>query len=308
MPSKLEREMADQVARRGVPVASGADLGGTVLGTMIREAGGAEVLKLSQLVRSRFQSRGKRDEDYMENLVESIRVEGLLDPIIVRPLPAGTDIAGCYTITPPDPDLPLYELVAGHHRVDAFAILGRDKIPGYIRHLSDAEAARALTSENTIRKGLGDWELYKHLVMLRKENAISSNAEAARVLNINRTIVQLLDGFAVLPQSVHDLLDDHPGLIGYNLAHKLKPYCPQHATLVFDALCLVAKDKLTQAAVPGWIEDKTNPRRKKPSKDIELGGGVRLVLTEDGARVSGNLDYDALHRLVEDNLALLLKS
>lgn len=306
MPSKLEREMADQVARRGGPTAGGAGLGGTVLGTMSREAGEAEMLKLSQLVRSRFQSRGKRDEVYMENLVESIQAEGLLDPIIVRPLPAGIEVAGCYTITPPDPTLPRYELVAGHHRADAFAILGRDEIRGFVRQLSDAEAARALTSENTIRKGLGDWELYKHLVMLRKENAVASNAEAARVLNKNRTIVQMLDGFADLPQAVHDLLDDHPDLIGYNLAHKLKPYCPQYSPLVFDALVLLSKGRLTQASVPAWIEDKAHPRAKKPRKDLELGNGVRLVVTSEGARVSGNLDYDRLHKLIESNLADLL--
>jgi ParB family chromosome partitioning protein len=306
MPSKLEQQMAEQVARRGGPAAGGAGLGGTVLGTMGREAGAAEMLKLSQLVRSRFQSRGKRDEVYLENLVESIRAEGLLDPIIVRPLPAGTEIAECYTITPPDPALPLYELVAGHHRVDAFGILGRDEIRGFVRHLSDAEAARALTSENTIRKGLGDWELYKHLVMLRKENAVASNVEAARVLNKNRTIVQMLDGFGELPQAVQDLLDDHPNLIGYNLAHKLKSYCPRHANLVFDALVLLSQEKLTQASVPAWIEDKANPRARKPRKDMELGNGVRLVVTSDGARVSGNLDYDRLHKLIETHLSELL--
>lgn len=306
MPSKLEQQMAEQVARRAIPATSGADVGGTILGTMKREAGTSEMLKLRQLVRSRFQQRGKRDEIYMENLVENIRSEGLLDPIIVRPLPAGTDIAGCYTITPPDPALPLYELVAGHHRVDAFAILGREEIPGFIRHLSDTEAARALTSENTNRKGLSDWELYKHLGMLRKENAVASNVEAARVLNINRTIVQLLDGFAVLPQAVHDLLDDHPDLIGYNLAHKLKAHCPQHAPLVFDALVLLSQGKLTQAGVPEWIEKKVNPRQAKPRKDIELGNGVRLVVTPDGARLSGNIDFEKLHKLVEDNLPHLL--
>jgi ParB family chromosome partitioning protein len=308
MASKLEQQMAANAGTRRKPEHIDDDVSGTIFGKMGRETDAPVSLPLSQILRSRFQRRGKRDQDYMENLVESVRMEGLLDPIIVRPLPAGTKIDECYFITPPDPDLPLFELVAGDHRVEAFHILGRPEIPAFIRHLSDAEAARALTSENTTRKDMGDWELYQHAVMLRGAGAVSNNSDLARVLNVHRTVIPLLEGFAALPQSAHDLLHDHPGLIGYNLAHKLKAYCPQHATWVFDALVLVSKGKLNQGAVPEWIEKKVNPRQTRPRKDLELGHGVRLIVSADGARVSGNIDYDALHKLVEENLPRLLKA
>ena len=299
MPSKLEKELMAGAADRRKPEQTDALVAGTIFGKMGQESAAPTILKLSQLVRSRFQSRGRRDEAYMENLVESIRIEGLLDPIIVRPLPAQE---GCHTMTP------RFELVAGHHRVDAFEILGRAEIPAFVRNLSDAEAARALTSENTTRKALGDWELYRHMVMLRQAGAVNNNSELARVLNIHRTIVPALDAFAVFPQSAHELLDDHPELVGYNLAQKLKPFCEQHSLLVFDALVLLAKGKLSQAAVPGWVDEKVKPRPKKMRKDLELGHGVRLVVTDDGARVSGDLDYEALSKLVEEHLPSLLKT
>jgi ParB family chromosome partitioning protein len=301
MSSKLEKQLAEAASRRAPPAAGRSDVASTIFGSMGNEVAPPQLLPLDAIAPSRYQRRGKVDEAYMEVLVESVREDTLHDPVIVRPLPPGTE-GGCDKITP------RFELVAGHHRVEAFRRLGRPEIPAFVRNLSDIEAARALTSENTTRKNLGDWELYKHMQMLREAGAVKSNIDLARLLNIDRTIIQHLDTFGALPQSVHQLLDDHPGLVGYNLAKKLKPYCPQHELAVFDALCLLAKELLTQGGVPRWIEDQVNPRAKKPSKDIELGGGVRLVLTGDGARVSGNINYDALHRLVEDNLALLLKS
>lgn len=277
------------------------DVATTTLGRAAQESSAPQLLLLTQLVSSPYQSRGKQDETYLENLADSISVEGLLDPIIVRPLP---EVEGCYTVTPP---WPRYELVAGHHRVAAFQILGRTEIPAFVRHLTDAEAARALTSENTVRKTLGEWELYKHMVMLRETGAVPNNTQMARVLNMSRTAVQFLDSFALLPEAVHDLLDDQPDLVGYHLAKNLKPYLPQHGTTVFDALCLLAEGKLSQAAVPAWVADKVNKPTKKPRKEIEMDGGVRLVVTPDGARLSGNLDYDRLEKLIKENLPLLQK-
>jgi hypothetical protein len=204
--------------------------------------------------------------------------------------------------------LPRYELVAGHNRIMAFHLLGRMEIPGFVRPMSDIAAARALTTENTHHKHLGDWELYKHMQMLREIGAVKNNTDLARLLNIARTAVPALDAFAVFPQAAQELLDDHPGLVGYNLAQKLKPYCPPHEMVVFDALVLLAKGKLSQAGVPAWVEDRVNPRKKKYRKDVELAGGVRLVFTDDGARVSGAIDYERLHKLVEEHLPDLLKS
>jgi ParB family chromosome partitioning protein len=290
------------------------DVATTILGRAGQESSAPILLQLEQLVRSPFQSRGKRDEDYMENLVESIRAEGLLDPIIVRPLPAQALEEGCHTMTPP---LPLFELVAGHHRVDAFRILGRSEIPAFVRYLTDTEAARALTSENTTRKGLSDWELYKHMAMLKTTGAVPNNTQMARVLNISRTTVQALDSFGALPPAAQQLLDDRPTLIGYNLARNLRPYCEKHSMIVFDALVRLAErarlneeqeedeQALSQSAVVGWIEKQINPKARTERREYDLAGGARLIVTPEGARLSGNFDYERLHKLLEENIHTL---
>lgn len=302
MPSKLERElMAGAAARRPQQQMQEA-VSSTLYGKMGQDTAPPQMLSLHDIAVSRYQSRGRVDTAYIEALAESIRLEGLHDPIIVRPLPAGPQ-QGCDSITPPQARS---ELIAGHNRVLAYAHLGWLEIPGFVRPMTDAEAAKALTTENTHRKNLGDWELYKHAQMLRQAGAATSASELGRLLNVDRTVIPALDGFAVLPLAAQQLLDDHPNLVGYNLAKKFKAYCPQHELLVLDALVLLAKGKLTQASVPGWLEEKANPRSTRPRKDIELGGGVRLLVNDQGARLSGNLDYDRLHRLIEANLPDLL--
>jgi ParB family chromosome partitioning protein len=303
--SKLAQQMGEAVHTRRPREQTQSGVAATMLGAMTHEVAAPQMLSVQAIVASPYQRRGRVDETYMETLVESIRDEGLHDPIIVRPLPpAPPREEGCDLITPP----PKYELVAGHHRLEAFRRLGRTEIPAFVRHLADIEAARALTSENTNRKNLSHWETYKHMLMLREAGAVRSNADLGRLLNVDRTIIQHIDTFGALPQAAQELLDDHPELVGYNLAKKLKHYCPEHQMIVFDGLVLLSKGKLNQSSVLAWIEEKANPREKKPRKDLELGGGVRLVITSDGARVSGAIDYDALHKLIEANLPQLMKS
>ena len=60
------------------------------------------------------------DDDKMEELVNSIRLNGILTPVIIRP--AGDN---------------LYEMISGHRRMHAAKIVGLDAIPAFIRELSD---------------------------------------------------------------------------------------------------------------------------------------------------------------------------
>lgn len=299
-PSKQEQELMAGAANRRPREQIDADVASTIFGKMGQETVPPQMLPLEAIVASRYQRRGRVDEAYMENLADGIREEGLHDPVIVRPLPAGPAGEGCYSITP------RFELVAGHHRVEAFRRLGRSAIPAFVRTLSDTEAARALTSENTNRKNLVHWELFKHMQMLREAGAVRNNTELARLLNIDRTAIPQLDAFGLLPEAAQQLLDEHPDLVGYNLAHKLKPYLPAHAMIVFDALCLLAKGRLIQAGVPPWIEEQVRPRPKSWRREVDFAGGVRLLVTADGARLTGNIDYDRLQQLLEEHLPQLL--
>ncbi len=77
------------------------------------------------------------DDDKMQDLVESIRVNGILSPVLVRPV--GNDI---------------YEMVSGHRRMHAAQLLGMDCVPAIIREMTDDEAIVKMVDSNIQREEL----------------------------------------------------------------------------------------------------------------------------------------------------------
>ncbi|HAE44854.1 MAG TPA: chromosome partitioning protein ParB, partial [Lachnospiraceae bacterium] len=77
------------------------------------------------------------DDERMQDLVESIRVNGILSPTLVRPLGHDT-----------------YEMVSGHRRMHAAMLLGMDRIPAIIREMTDDEAVVKMVDANIQREEL----------------------------------------------------------------------------------------------------------------------------------------------------------
>lgn len=96
-----------------------------------------QLLTIDCLQRGRYQPRIHFDEAALEELAHSIRTQGLLEPIIVRPLHEN-----------------LYEIIAGERRWRAAILAGLTTIPCMIGHYSDAEAAGLTLVENLQRQEL----------------------------------------------------------------------------------------------------------------------------------------------------------
>ena len=77
------------------------------------------------------------DDDKMQDLVESIRTNGVLSPVLIRPI--GNDI---------------YEMVSGHRRMHATTMLGMESIPAIIREMTDDEAIVKMVDANIQREEL----------------------------------------------------------------------------------------------------------------------------------------------------------
>ena len=77
------------------------------------------------------------DDEKMQDLVESIRVNGVLSPVLVRPI--GNDI---------------YEMISGHRRMHAAELLGMESIPAIIREMTDDEAVVKMVDANIQREEL----------------------------------------------------------------------------------------------------------------------------------------------------------
>jgi ParB family transcriptional regulator, chromosome partitioning protein len=98
------------------------------------------ILKLSQIKLPPSQPRKYFDPDALEQLKESIKIHGILQPLLVRPFNGN------------------YELIAGERRYRAAQELGLTEIPVHIRELSDNEARQLSLIENLQREDLNPLE------------------------------------------------------------------------------------------------------------------------------------------------------
>lgn len=96
-------------------------------------------------VKSQIRESFEDEENTLHDLAESIKARGVLQPILLRPTPSG------------------FELVAGERRFRAAKMAGLEKIPAYIRELTDEEADDAQLAENIHRKNLTQVEEAKKI-------------------------------------------------------------------------------------------------------------------------------------------------
>ena len=98
-------------------------------------------LAVDALQPGRFQPRTRMDQDALAELAESIRAQGVMQPILVRPLPEGR-----------------YEIVAGERRWRAARMAGLSSVPALVREVSDSHALAMALIENIQREDLNPLE------------------------------------------------------------------------------------------------------------------------------------------------------
>ncbi|MDW8480103.1 MAG: ParB/RepB/Spo0J family partition protein [Xanthomonadales bacterium] len=153
------------------------------------EAGSRLVeLPVGQLKPGRYQPRRHFDEQALAELAESIRSQGLLQPIVVRPL--GGDA---------------YEVLAGERRLRAARIAGLASVPCLVREADDRSALALALIENVQREDLNAIEQAEGLKRLVEEFGLS-HEEAARAVGRSRAAVSNLIRLLDLPEEVRRLL------------------------------------------------------------------------------------------------------
>lgn len=157
---------------------------GRGLGSLLGEAAVLEVerenirlIPLDRIQTNPRQPRGDMDAMALEELSESIREQGVLQPILVRPLGESTDH---------------YELVAGERRWRAAGIAGLEKIPALVRHLSDAESLELAILENVQREDLNPVETARGYDALIREFDYSHKKVGRRVGKSRMAVTNLL--------------------------------------------------------------------------------------------------------------------
>ncbi|MDG6774277.1 ParB/RepB/Spo0J family partition protein [Thiomicrorhabdus sp. ZW0627] len=149
-----------------------------------------EKLSVTQLQAGVYQPRQQFDEAALKELADSIRVQGVVQPIIVKAV-----------------DDDRYEIIAGERRWRAAQLAGLDKVPVVIRQADSQTTLAMALIENIQREDLNPIETAIGLKRLLKEFELTQQ-EVADAVGRSRTAVSNLLRLLKLPQSVQDALHD----------------------------------------------------------------------------------------------------
>ena len=145
-------------------------------------------LKLSEIEPNRSQPRRDFNEESLRELADSIAMHGVLQPLLVRPLPEGG-----------------YQLVAGERRWRASRMAGLFEVPVIIREMSDAEMMQLSMIENLQRENLNPIEEAMGYKVLLEEYHLTQE-EISRSVGKSRPVVANALRILSLPQEIIDMV------------------------------------------------------------------------------------------------------
>lgn len=238
----------------------------------LKEAKGADVpvqrLSVTAIEPNPFQPRHFFEPEALEELAESIRVQGVIQPITVRPL--GGD---------------RYQLIAGERRWQASQKAGLTDIPAYVRQATDQQMLEIAIIENIQRQDLNAMEVARSLAQLMTECKLSQEELAERVGKKRSTVANYLR-LLKLPPDVAQALDKDIISMGHARAI-LGLELAEQQLFVYGQ---VVKRSLSVRETEALVQDmqKTRPAKAPatPAKlDAELQSVVQQLRTQLGTKV-----------------------
>lgn len=259
----------DRASQRPVPTEnSAAGSPGTSPAAGLRE------VAITDVVRGRYQPRRVFDEDALNELAQSIKAQGLMQPVVLRPRPQGG-----------------YELIAGERRWRAAQIAGLVHVPAVIRDVTDEQASAMALIENIQREDLNPLEEAQALERLKEEFGLTQQ-EVADAVGKSRVAVTNLLRLLNLCSPVRDMLLGGELEMGH--ARALLPLDP----LDQERLARVVANKgLSVRATEALVRDRQKPAKVAPQrvqKDSDTARLERDLSDRIGAPVS--IDSDSKGR------------
>lgn len=246
-------------------------------------------LPVELIQRGKYQPRRDMHPEALEELAESIKAQGVMQPIVVRGIGEGR-----------------YEIIAGERRWRATQIAGLDRIPAVIRDVPDEAAIAMALIENIQRENLNPIEEAVALKRLQDEFELT-HAEVAQAVGKSRTTVTNLLRLIALNDEVKTLLEHGDLEMGH--ARALLTLEPQQQKeiarqVVAKGLSVRQTEALVRQVQENQGQEKIKPE-EKVSGDIRrlqdqlsetLGAGVEI---QHGPKGKGKLviTYNSLDEL-----------
>lgn len=266
---------------------------------------------LAQLIPGRYQPRRHIDPESLQELADSIRAQGMIQPIAVRPISGDVKSAGEGR----------FEIIAGERRYRAAQSLGLSEVPVVVHEVDDQAALAMALIENLQRKDLNAMEEAQGIGRLIEEFGLT-HEQAAQAVGRSRSATSNLLRLLQLPQAVQDAI--RAGEIDAGHARVLVGLQPAHQRALLETIKaegLSVREVESRARflgpAPGLIQtdalldEAKGPRggRNQPSSKTSpdwlgmqsqladlLGLSVRLIQKKRGGeiqiRFSSNEEFD----------------
>ena len=173
---------------KGLGMGLQALLGPTVSDSPAAPSGQPSSLALDRLRTGKYQPRTRMDEGSLYELAESIKSQGVMQPILVRPVQAGG-----------------YEIIAGERRFRAARLAGLEEVPVLVKVVSDEAAAVMALIENIQREDLNPLEEAQGLQRLVQEFQLT-HEQAAQAVGRSRSAASNLLRLLQLVEPVQQML------------------------------------------------------------------------------------------------------
>ncbi len=236
----------------------GKGLDALLLENSVSEELSSSTLPINEITPNKEQPRKTFDEAALNELADSISQHGVLQPLLVRPLPGGG-----------------YQLVAGERRWRASRIAGLKEVPVIIKELSDTEAMQLAIIENLQREDLNPIEEAEGLQALIDKCGFNQEEAAASVGKSRPAITNALR-LLKLPLDVRDMTRN--GEISAGHARALLAF--DSPALMQEVAQQIVSRKLTVREVERMAQKPAKTRGKTAKKRDPLYDEVELSLTE----------------------------
>jgi len=239
---------------------------------------GQDVLRqipLELLQRGQYQPRVDMRQDSLEDLASSIKVQGVVQPIVARRI---ANAGGTQR----------YEIVAGERRWRAAQLAGLAEIPAVIRDVTDEAAIAMALIENIQRENLNPLEESRALDRLIREFDLT-HAEAATAVGRSRATVSNLLRLQDLSDKVKPLLEQRQ----LEMGHARALLAISDPTQQFDAARQVVKKGLSVRETEKLVKHMLASRTSKPvTKTASVDADIRRLEIEVSEKLGAKVRVD----------------
>ncbi|MBQ0720591.1 MAG: ParB/RepB/Spo0J family partition protein [Gammaproteobacteria bacterium] len=248
---------------------------------------GLKELPVEFLQRGQYQPRKDMNPAALDELAESIRRQGIMQPIMVRPLAKDS-----------------YEIVAGERRWRAAQLAGLDTVPAIVKSITDEDAIALALIENIQREDLNAMEEALALTRLQEEFGYSQKEVAEAVGKPRSTVANLMRLTALQPEVA--LLLERGDI---DMGHGRALLALQGSNQLEVARIVVGKDlsvRQTEALVRQWqnkvqtaapiAAKNTDIQRLEQKLSEQLGAGV-AIKHSNGGKGKMVISYNSLDEL-----------